>query len=207
MAYRRLNLFPTPVVVDQLEEADLLNRELEHSILERMNADPGVKRSNFGGWHSKSDFLDWGGTGAARLAQHALALATANTKTVRGGNLNWGIRGWVNVFDRGAGNAAHVHGGNYWAAVYYVRVGEGEGGRLRLHDPRAPGLRMHAPLLRFADAGRELAHAIDPRAGQMVLFPAWLMHSVEPWEGEGNRISIAMNIRSTGKSRSRTDRG
>ncbi|MDQ3471975.1 MAG: 2OG-Fe(II) oxygenase family protein, partial [Pseudomonadota bacterium] len=145
--------------------------------------------------------LDWGGGAANRLADHALALANANTKTVRGGDLQWGIQAWVNVFGKGAGNAAHIHGGNFWAAVYYVKIGEGEGGRLRLHDPRAPALRMHAPLLRFTNAGRELMQPIEPVPGQMVLFPAWLMHSVEPWDGDGDRISIAMNIRSAPKRR------
>jgi hypothetical protein len=29
----------------------------------------------------------------------------------------------------------------------------------------------------------------------MILFPGWLSHSVEPWDGGGTRISVAMNIR------------
>lgn len=199
MPSKRLNLFPTPVVVDQLEDSAALNAALEEIIYARMASEKGVQRSNIGGWHSESDLLEWGGAAASRVAEHALGLATANTKTVRGGELAWGIRAWVNVFGTGAGNAAHVHGGNYWAAVYYVKIGTGEGGRLRLHDPRAPALRMHAPLLRFTGAGRELMHPVVPEEGQMVLFPAWLMHSVEPWEGAGDRISIAMNIRSIRK--------
>ena len=89
----------------------------------------------------------------------------------------------------------HVHGGSFWSAVYYVRVGEAEGGDLVLHDPRMPALRMHAPNLRFNDNGPELKVRIRPKAGRMVLFPAWLSHSVEPWDGSGTRISVAMNIR------------
>jgi hypothetical protein len=54
---------------------------------------------------------------------------------------------------------------------------------------------MHSPILRFTDAGPEVARNIRPRPGQMILFPAWLSHSVEPWDGEDYRISIAMNIR------------
>jgi len=38
-----------------------------------------------------------------------------------------------------AANRAHVHGGSFWSVVYYVRVGDGEGGELVLHDPRLPG--------------------------------------------------------------------
>jgi hypothetical protein len=77
----------------------------------------------------------------------------------------------------------------------YVRVSKGEGGQLVLHDPRMPELRMHAPGVHFAKMGPEVKAEIKPKAGLLILFPAWLSHSVEPWEGSGDRISVAMNIR------------
>lgn len=195
MVYKRLNLFPTPLIFDELDDAEALNDELEQRILERMSADAGIKRSNVGGWHSDTDLLNWGGPAAQRIREHALELANANTTTGRGAKLGWKIVGWANVNGRGAGNAPHVHGGNYWSAIYYVKVGEGEGGSLRLHDPRLPGLRMHSPVLRFTHAGPEVSYQIRPKAGQMLLFPAWLSHSVDAWEETDHRISIAMNIR------------
>lgn len=204
MAYKRLNLFPTPLIIDEIENSEALNAELERAILKRMNADSGIKRSNVGGWHSNTDFLKWGGPAASRIREHALKLATANTTTARGAELRWAIVGWANVNGPGAGNAPHIHGGNYWSAVYYVKVGEGEGGRLRLHDPRLPALRMHSPVLRFTDAGPEITYQIRPKAGQMLLFPAWLSHSVEAWEGTDQRISIAMNIRRSRKAKKAT---
>lgn len=198
---KRLNLFPTPLIIDELDDCDELNIELEQLILDRMAADSGIKRSNVGGWHSTTDLLKWGGPAAKRVADHALALATANTKTARGAELRWRIAAWANVNGPGAGNAPHIHGGNYWSAVYYVKAGEGEGGRLRLHDPRLPGLRMHSPVLRFTNAGPEVSYRIRPKAGKMLLFPAWLSHSVEAWESDDNRISIAMNIRRAPKAK------
>lgn len=195
MTYRRLNLFPTPLIIDRLPDAETINSQLESVIVERMKSDSGLKRSNTGGWHSSMDLLDWGGPAIRQVADHAISLANANTSTVGGAELRWKTTAWANVNGPGAGNSAHIHGGNYWAAVYYVKVGDGDGGRLRLHDPRLPGLRMHAPLLRFTKAGREVVHRVEPQAGQILLFPAWLMHSVEDWRGEGERISIAMNIR------------
>jgi uncharacterized protein (TIGR02466 family) len=194
--HKRLNLFPTPLIIDDLEDAENVNAKLEDEILRKMEADSGIRRSNVGaGWHSKTDLLKWGGPAADRVAEHALALATANTGTTRGAQLEWKIAAWANVNGAGAGNAPHIHGGNYWSAVYYVKVGEGEGGRLVLHDPRLPALRMHSPVLKFTDAGPEVLHRLRPKAGQMLLFPAWLSHSVEAWQGDEHRISIAMNIR------------
>ena len=195
MTFKRLNLFPTPLVIDELPDAGHLNVDLEAAILERMKQDRGIKRSNVGGWHSKTDLLKWGLPAARRVADHALELATANTYAARGVDLNWKIVAWANVNGAGAGNAPHIHGGNYWSAVYYVKVGQSTGGQLRLHDPRLPALRMHSSVLRFKDAGPEGTHRILPVAGQMLLFPAWLSHSVDAWNGAGERISIAMNIR------------
>lgn len=200
--YKRLNLFPTPLIIDELDECEALNDELEDVIVKRMGSEAGIKRSNAGGWHSNTDLLTWGGPAANRVAEHAVELANANTTTARGAELRWRIAGWANVNGPGAGNSPHMHGANYWSAVYYVKVGEGEGGRLRLHDPRLPALRMHSPVLRFSKAGPEVTHHIRPRAGQMLLFPAWLLHSVEAWEGSDNRISIAMNIRRARSSKS-----
>ena len=30
-------------------------------------------------------------------------------------------------------------------------------------------------------------------AGQLVLFPSWVLHDVKPYEGEGERITVAFN--------------
>ena len=29
--------------------------------------------------------------------------------------------------------------------------------------------------------------------GQLVLFPSWILHDVKPFEGEGERITVAFN--------------
>lgn len=165
MTARVLHFFPTPVIIDELEGAEDLNRELEPAIVDQRQRDSGLKLSNRGGWQSKRDFPQWGGDAGKRIIEHAVRLASENT-----------------------GHAPNRS---------YVRAGEGEGGQLVLHDPRMPALRMHAPGLRFKDAGPDVRTTIEPKSGLMVLFPAWLLHSVEPWQGDGHRISVAMNIRAS----------
>jgi uncharacterized protein (TIGR02466 family) len=192
---RSLSLFATPVMVEELDDSDALNAELAEIILARMKSDPGLQLSNIGGWQSKHDLPAWAGAAGQRIVRSAARLATANTSAAKGSAVHWSIDAWANVSEGGASNRAHVHGGSYWSAVYYVAVGAGEGGELMLHDPRMPALRMHAPNLRFKGGGPELFAPIMPRAGLMVLFPAWLSHSVQPWAGGEPRISIAMNIR------------
>ena len=194
-------LFPTPVILDELKDAEDLNRDLERAILDRRATDPGLKLSNRGGWQSRHDFPRWSGEAGARLLQHATALASAHTvSTGNEGVARWIVDSWANVSGSGSFNMAHVHGATFWSCVYYVSVGKGEGGELILHDPRMPALRMHAPHYRFKDLGVEVAADIKPKPGLMILFPGWVSHHVEPWHGAGTRISVAMNIRAVAPS-------
>ena len=188
-----INFFPTPVIIDRLPEFEALNAALENTIRARREEDEGVALSNRGGWQSKHNFETWGGEAGKAVIAHASALATAHVESVR--KSGWSIDSWANISGPGHSNALHVHGGSFWSCVYYVRAGA-EGGKLVLHDPRMPALRMHAPGLRFKNAGPDVRAELQPENGMMVLFPAWLGHSVEAWQGEGDRISVAMNIRS-----------
>jgi uncharacterized protein (TIGR02466 family) len=189
------SFFATPVVLDRLPGADALNAALERTIGERRAADSGLKLSNRGGWQSRHDFTAWSGAEGKAVIARAVELAGAHSERTDGSAPNWRVDAWANISGEGAFNMPHVHGGTFWSCVYYVRVGDGEGGQLVLHDPRMPGLRMHAPGIRFRNLGPELRAEVRPSAGLMVLFPGWLSHSVEPWQGSGERISVAMNIR------------
>jgi uncharacterized protein (TIGR02466 family) len=195
---RAQKLFATPVIVGDMV-ADRLNEALERAILANRAADPGIKRSNVGGgWHSDLKLADWGGEPARRLINEVIGVVNQQTMVAGGTGketLRWRIEGWANVNQRGAANARHVHGGCYWSAVYYVKVPEdGKGGNLILYDPRMPTLAMHAPRLRFRDAGGEREVRIKPKEGRLVVFPSWLAHEVEAWEGDELRISIAINL-------------
>ena len=188
-------LFPTPVITDELRGSEKLNSDLEKLILDRQAQDSGHKLSNRGGWQSQHDFAQWGGESGKRLIRHALELADSHTSGGETGKSRWSCEAWANVSGSGHFNMPHVHSATFWSAVYYVNVGDGDGGELVLHDPRMPGLNMYAPHLRFRGTGPDVTAKIEPTPGLLVLFPGWLSHSVEPWQGTGNRISVAMNIR------------
>jgi len=193
---RALRLFSTPVIVGTIDGAEALNAELEAAIRDQMKSTASVKKSNVGGWHSKTDFLDWSGEAGRRVADAAVELANAHTAHISGKPVapRWRIAAWANVSGPRDSHATHVHPAAFWSVVYYVRVVGASGGSLVLNDPRMPALRMHAPWLLFKDMGPEAMARIKPEPGQIVLFPSWLAHSVDPWEGDGERISIALNL-------------
>lgn len=185
--------FWTPIVVDGLPDAQALNDELERIILEVREREPGIRRANVGGWHSETDMSEWGGPSFDRLLERVFQLASANT-VKRSEDRGWKVTAWANVGERGSYITPHAHGGCYWSAIYYVRVDPGDGGELIVHDPRMPMLDMHAPDYSFRYSGGERRITMAPVAGRLLLIPAWLMHSVSAWEGDGLRISVAMNL-------------
>ena len=192
---KTLLMFSTPVIIDELEDAEGINADLQEKIAERRKMDQGVVQSNIGGWHSKQDFQAWSGEAGRKLMNRVLDLAREHTVDIGSGtDMQWSVQGWANVSGPGALNKPHVHGGAFWSAVYYVCAPESESGRLVLHDPRMPALRMYAPSLRFKGAGQEQVARLKPKSGMIVMFPSWLSHGVDPWAGEGERISIALNV-------------
>ena len=195
-------LFETPLILDRLPNAGQLNAELKQAIATRRVTDPGVRKSNWNGWQSDVDMLAWGGEAANRLAEHFVGLCNNFSAVSDPGAFVWSIDMWANVTPPGGSNEAHVHPGVVWSAVYYVEDGYGGsgdpalGGELVLYDPRMPFVRMLPFDVRYRRPdGRpaESQTAIRPIAGQIVMFPPWLSHSVHPFRGEGERISIAMN--------------
>jgi uncharacterized protein (TIGR02466 family) len=189
------HVFATPLITVKFDNPEI-NRQLEETILRKRSEDPGIQRSNKGGWHSNTDFPDWGGKAGQWLTNQIILLANRNTERMgdEKGPLRWGVSAWANVNENGAANHRHIHGGCYWSAVYYVRIDEGTGGQLVLHDPRVPEIAMHAPRLRFRNAGGERVLKVRPEPGRLIIFPAWLSHEVEAWNGEGMRISLAFNL-------------
>ena len=86
----------------------------------------------------------------------------------------------------GGYNKPHNHPGAVWSAVYYVSSGDPypdppDNGNFEFMDPR--GGNLHG--------GKEI---VRPEPGLLMVFPAWLFHYVNPYHGEGERISIAWNF-------------
>lgn len=196
------NLFETPVILDMVPDATALNEELRAAALARRETDPaGVRKSNWNGWQSDTDMMAWAGRPAQLLADHFLKLCN-NFTAFPSTNFVWSVEMWANLSSAGSANEAHIHPGAVWSSVYYVDDGYGGsvepdlGGELVLYDPRMPFIRMLPFELRYRRPDGQAAEtqtSIRPIAGQIVMFPPWLYHSVYPFSGTGERISIAMN--------------
>lgn len=199
-------LFATPFVIDTLQSAEGLAM-LRAAIEAEMARDAeGLSISNLGGWHSNTKMLEWGGEAAKALVYKAMTMADAQTLDIKSrqeSRFGWVPELWANVSTKGNANQYHFHPGSFWSVVAYVDDGYNGsddpalGGELQLLDPRMPMVRMTAPDLRLLDADGELQLnevPIRPKTGMIVMFPSWLQHAVRPFQGEGTRISIAINL-------------
>jgi uncharacterized protein (TIGR02466 family) len=196
--------FPTPLAVVELPNPATLNAELRETILGRERTTPSVKASNLGGWQSPWDFPSWGGRAGQALLGAAIQLGNRLTCDRQGRpvQIQWKLNAWANVNRSGQGNEFHTHPGSYWSATYYVDDGGSAadpalGGEFEIQDPRGVAPAMYAPLLAFAIPGGQSAGAselIRPKAGTLIMFPAWLSHGVRPYRGTAARISVALNL-------------
>ena len=102
------------------------------------------------------------------------------------------IYAWVNVNGKGHSNKKHMHYHTdiLVSGVYYVKVPEASG-RIRFFDPRNP---MAQSSLYWTYYHNYEYHYIEPKEGQMIFFPCWLEHDVEPNETNEERISISFNV-------------
>jgi uncharacterized protein (TIGR02466 family) len=198
-------MFPTPVGEFRIPESEPTDQRLKQLILAREQSDPGENYANAGGWHSKSDLLDWSdpAIGALRRwmmeAVHSMIDATLQQMksagmrtTVKGGVLQ--AKAWANVSRYGNYHRSHNHPSAAWSGVYYVDPGLDApehplSGLLELPDPRPYANMINTPGDPFGQKA-----LIKPEAGLMVLFPSWFPHFVHPYYAEGTRISVAFNV-------------
>lgn len=200
------HLFATPFLVDQLQSPEGISALREAIMAEKARDPDGVQISNIGGWHSNTRMVEWGGEAARALVYKVMGMAEEgciNIAREQGREYGWVPEMWANVSGRGHANQYHTHPGSMWSAVAYIDDGYNGsadpslGGELQLLDPRMPMVRMGALDLRLKDetgAVQNNEPMIRPRTGLVVMFPSWLQHAVRAFNGEGTRISVAINL-------------
>ena len=101
--------------------------------------------------------------------------------------------GWINVNAKGGSNLIHSHPNSHWSGVLYIQQPNdvtGNSGMIEFINPNQEG-RDLAGLL--PKNGFDPIMRIRPKAGQMVIFPSYLLHSVYPNDSDQDRITIAFN--------------
>ena len=185
--------FPTPVYIKEIPNARELNFYLEKNILQWNKKDPkGVNKTNVNGWHSKTDMNK-------REEYNPLTKQLFNmqeeifekeylTEKPVLGNM------WANINYPGGYNRPHLHPNSLFSGVYWIKAPE-KSGNLMLYEPRQ-GAQCTMPNRKEGKVPPELWREVhyQPKAGTVVMFPAWLWHEVQPNKSNDIRISVSFNF-------------
>ncbi len=114
--------------------------------------------------------------------------------------INWTVQGWANVNRLGDYHDAHNHPHAYLSGTYYVSMPEGPAevgsrsdlrpGCITFYDPRGA---VNMTAIR-QDPYIEAEYTLRPKAGTILLWPAFLHHFVHPNLTKQPRITISYNI-------------
>jgi uncharacterized protein (TIGR02466 family) len=190
-----VSLFSVPLFMFHDVGGAALNRELATRLLAESGHSPGVQRSNIGGWHSRPDLTRRSDQCIRMLLDRMLDCAREAVQSVivpeRGAVASVEMaHAWAMIMRDGDFTALHDHGEADWSAVYYVDADPSPtaSGELLLADPRY-GVRPIPELGLFTSMV-----TIQPRSGDLVIFPGWLKHQVCTYQGQRPRVSIAANF-------------
>ena len=184
--------FPTPVYIQEVSNAVELNQYLEQKILQWSQQDKGVSKTNAGGWHSTTDMNQKEEynvlTKELFAMQDKIFKKELLTQKPGLGNM------WANINYPGNFNRPHLHPNALFSGVYWIKAPE-KSGDLMLYEPR-PGVHTTMPNRKEGKLPPELWREVHytPRAGTIVMFPAWLWHEVRPNQSNDTRISVSFNF-------------
>jgi len=207
-------LFPIPVSVYNFgQESHQLNLSLVDDILTERKNNSGVIRSNMGGWHSKTKMEEKYESFSLLKQQITLCV----NRYIEEIGFESGLevdKLWTNINKTGDFNIYHDHPGSICTGCYYPvneivngkanydykedvslkpSVWDGKkGGSLVLHDP-SYGQKGGLSVKKKKEPGPyslENYH-LYPTAGVLVIFPAYLFHTVCPFKDKKTRVSIS----------------
>jgi uncharacterized protein (TIGR02466 family) len=188
--------FASPMMLFQVLDCEVLNRQLVEEAQAIRACSPGAIRSNRDGWHSEDDFFGRSEPGCSALRTHILK-AVQETTQLLSPDFDFAAnralcQGWINVNPHGAFNAPHDHSGFALSGVYYASVSpEGLSGAIEFLDPRA---NANAYTIEGAVCFNR-KFIIKPKPGNLLVFPSYLTHWVQPNGEAADRITVAFNIR------------
>jgi uncharacterized protein (TIGR02466 family) len=98
---------------------------------------------------------------------------------------------WVNVAAPGAAMRLHAHPNNFLSGVYYVQVQPGAE-TINFHDPRPQTAIVRPPTTELTAYNTDQV-VVPVEEGTLLVFPAWLAHSVDANQSDQLRVSVSFN--------------
>jgi len=191
-----LKLFPHPVFKSKVNNFEQINKELLEFIYKEFKKDKlGVKKSNVNGWHSKSfDLNDLNGVPKKFLDHINVYIKNVFT------NYGWVYNSekikctsmWSIINKKGNFNIEHSHSNNYLSAAYYVKAPK-NCGNFKASNPNILNRNFFPETEKVNELNAKMA-IIKVEEGDLLIFPAYLPHSVEENKSDDDRVIISFNL-------------
>ena len=195
-------IFPTPLWIVDLQPAAAaalnarLKAEIERLIAPRPKIPAGSNWQTPQDLHTKPAFAEF-----VKLVETA---ARGVARSLQIDQYPMGITGcWANVNPPGAYHPMHYHPNNYLSGVYYVAVPTA-GSQIIFQDPRGQASMIMPKPRQYTRLTANGANA-QSRAGRLLIFPAWLKHTVPANDGgtdggaDASEVSDTSYARANGK--------
>ena len=156
------------------------------------SVDKGMSKSNLGGYHSEDirtnhvfgDLFDDIGKEVEKY------IRDFDFGKFRGELTN----AWFNINQKGDANFQHMHSPSLISGVYYLASEGSISGNLRLHsDSGAKKWAMSNQNPKGWNIANQSLYEIAPVKNTLILFPAWMEHSVAESQSDLDRISVSFN--------------
>ena len=190
-----LRMFPTFVWKAELEPE--VHRRINKNIIHKLEQikrsgpqpAPGQAWQSGSELHERDEFRQ-----LASCVNHAVGCVLDFLKI---GQADFEITGcWANMNPPDAAHAIHSHPNNFLSGVYYVATRKGAD-TINFHDPR-PQTEIIKPPVSGLTAENTDQVVVKVRNGTLLIFPAWLAHSVDANRSDETRISISFNVMFSG---------
>ena len=188
--------FAHPVFQYKLQNYQDHNKELIKYIYQLYADDKeGVKKTNINGWHSKPFNFSEKESAAIKFFK-ATQVYVADVLKKYGWfydhnkivcNSMWSI---INKKDNF--NIEHTHPNNYISASYYVKAPK-DCGRFSVTNPNTINRDKFPKQVNRTEFNRNVAQ-INVEEGDLLIFPSYLPHYVEPNKSDEDRIVVSFNI-------------
>lgn len=154
---------------------------------------PNAPRTNIGCWRSGHVYnnIDWLLKAITSKVYTAINLYSSKDDLFKNeiskiNKKNLKVNYWTNVNQTGARNTLHAHKSAIFSGVYYIQGTDT--GALRILNPA----NMLCDCNRLSPFVRDFNYL--PKDRDLILWPSWLPHEVEPNPSNKERINIAYDI-------------
>ena len=188
--------FPQPVFHYKIDNFEKHNNELSKYIYDLYEADKeGLQRSNIGGWHSKPFNLK-----DQQSAPYNFFMETQKYVVDVFKEYGWSYvpekinltEMWAIINKKDNFNIEHTHPNNFLSAAYYVKAPE-NCGSFRVTNPNIISRERIARSDSRTDLNQNVGQIV-PSEGDLLIFPAYLPHSVGKNLSEEDRVMVSFNI-------------